>query len=73
MITELKGKFKIEGIHYGTGNPVNVEIIDGYIGNISEAKQPDNKVINSYIAPGLIDNQINGYAGVDFSGNELKV
>ena len=73
MITELKGKFKIEGIHYGTGNPVSVEIIDGYIGNISEAKQPDNKVINSYIAPGLIDNQINGYAGVDFSGNELKV
>ena len=24
-----------------------------------------------FIAPGLIDNQINGYAGVDFSGNDL--
>jgi N-acetylglucosamine-6-phosphate deacetylase len=26
---------------------------------------------NLYIAPGLIDNQINGYNGIDFSGEEL--
>ena len=25
-----------------------------------------------FIAPGLIDNQINGYANVDFSGNDLS-
>jgi hypothetical protein len=26
-----------------------------------------------WIAPGLIDNQINGYANIDFSGDLLKV
>ena len=26
---------------------------------------------DTVIAPGLIDNQINGYANVDFSGNNL--
>jgi N-acetylglucosamine-6-phosphate deacetylase len=73
MITESKDRFKIEGIHYETGNPVSIEIIDGYIGNISKATIPENGIMNSYIAPGLIDNQINGYAGVDFSGINLKV
>jgi N-acetylglucosamine-6-phosphate deacetylase len=73
MIRELRDRFKIEGIHYGTGNPVSIEIIDGYIGNISEADSLKNGNVISYIAPGLIDNQINGYAGVDFSGNTLTV
>ena len=31
------------------------------------------KRIKLVIAPGLIDNQINGYANVDFSGNNLTI
>jgi N-acetylglucosamine-6-phosphate deacetylase len=73
MITESKDRFKIEGIHYGTGNPVSIEIIDGYIANISETGSLKNGNVNSFIAPGLIDNQINGYSGVDFSGDNLEV
>lgn len=73
MSRESNDSFKIEGIHYGTGKPVSVEIIDGYIGNISETDGFKNGNVNSFIAPGLIDNQINGYAGVDFSGNTLTV
>ena len=69
MIRELRDRFKIEGIHYGTGNLVSIEIIDGYIGTITETESLKDRSVNSYIAPGLIDNQINGYAGVDFSGN----
>ena len=73
MTRESNDRFKIEGIHYGTGKPVSIEIIDGYIGNISETDGLKNGNVNSFIAPGLIDNQINGYAGVDFSGNTLTV
>jgi len=73
MIRELRDRFKIEGIHYGTGNLVSIEIIDGYIGTITETESLKDRSVNSYIAPGLIDNQINGYAGVDFSGNTLTV
>lgn len=58
----------IEGIHYMTGFPVRIEIIDGIIGSISEIKEYKD---NLYLAPGLIDNQINGYANVDFSGDFL--
>ena len=71
MIKEKRVKFTIEGIHYGTGNPVRIEIIDGLIGKIVEIERLENGDRNRYIAPGLIDNQINGYANVDFSGNTL--
>lgn len=64
--------FTIEGIHYATGNPVRIKIIDGHIRDIIELaglKDEDNIL---FIAPGLIDNQINGYANVDFSGSSLS-
>jgi N-acetylglucosamine-6-phosphate deacetylase len=65
-------KHKIEGIHYATGNPVRLEIIDGIISDIREINVLSGKSKNLIIAPGLIDNQINGYASVDFSGNNLN-
>jgi N-acetylglucosamine-6-phosphate deacetylase len=73
MARYSEDRFIIEGIHYGTGKPVSIEIINGYIGNISERESLRNGSVNYFIAPGLIDNQINGYAGVDFSGNNLNV
>ena len=55
------------GIHYETGKTVRIEISDGVIQGISELKKPEGKNANLFVAPGLIDNQTNGYAGIDFS------
>lgn len=64
--------FTVEGIHYGTGNPVRIDIIDGKIGRIIEIENIKGENSNLFIAPGLIDNQINGYANIDFSGEKLN-
>ncbi len=70
-MTEAGNSFIAEGIHYATGKPVRIEVSDGLIRNIIEiGDATDNG--NLIIAPGLIDNQINGYANVDFSGNDLS-
>jgi N-acetylglucosamine-6-phosphate deacetylase len=61
----------VTGMHYITGKPVIIAISDGMITGISETDQPEDSMMNLFLAPGLIDNQINGYAGVDFSGNDL--
>ena len=61
----------IEGIHYETLKPVRIEIINGLIRRVDEISGQDNRDINLFVAPGLIDNQINGYSGVDFSGDKL--
>jgi len=62
----------IEGLHYGTGKPVRIEVIDGLIAAINDISYSDKQDKYLIVAPGLIDNQINGYAGVDFSGDELS-
>ena len=61
-----------EAIHYQTGKPVRVEAEDGIITSVEEQA---NELINGnpvYIAPGFIDDQINGYAGIDFSGEDFS-
>jgi N-acetylglucosamine-6-phosphate deacetylase len=61
----------ITGLHYATGKPVTIRIVDGRIVDLTEDETlsgDDQKLI---VAPGLIDNQINGYANVDFSGTAL--
>jgi N-acetylglucosamine-6-phosphate deacetylase len=67
----LFGVFKmnaqvIEGIHYHTGQPVQVTVKNGVIENITTLDKPvgENPV---YIAPGFFDNQVNGFAGVSFA------
>lgn len=64
--------YKIEGIHYETGKPVSLEINNGIIADIKETQITKSGNRNLFIAPGLIDNQINGYAGIDFSGSTLS-
>uniref|UniRef100_UPI0032161F96 N-acetylglucosamine-6-phosphate deacetylase n=1 Tax=uncultured Draconibacterium sp. TaxID=1573823 RepID=UPI0032161F96 len=68
----LSAQNKIEGLSYIDGKPISVEIKDGKIVNVRSIKKvPGNRKV--YIAPGLIDNQINGFNGVSFSfgGGEL--
>lgn len=60
---------KIEGVHYLTGKPIVIEI-NGSL--ISKIKYPNKIVSKTYfVAPGLIDLQINGFIGVDFSDQTL--
>ena len=57
---------EIEAIHYETGKSVKIEIRDKLIYKILQISDPlENQ--NLFVAPGLIDNQINGYKGIDFS------
>jgi N-acetylglucosamine-6-phosphate deacetylase len=62
---------RIEGLHYKTEKPVSIFSIGGVIAEIREISSLPRGSENIYIAPGLIDNQINGFANVDFSGDDL--
>jgi N-acetylglucosamine-6-phosphate deacetylase len=65
--------FTVEGIHYVTGNHVRILVSEGYIKSITEVEKLEEGNTGLLLAPGLIDNQINGYANVDFSGKDLSV
>lgn len=60
----------IEAIHFQTGKPVTVEISGEQISKIKPGDNPNAS--NFYVAPGLIDLQINGYMGVDYSDQNLS-
>jgi N-acetylglucosamine-6-phosphate deacetylase len=63
--------FSVEGIHYASGRPVRVIVVDGFISGIDDLIPATDPIDLPYIAPGLIDNQVNGYANIDFSGDNL--
>ena len=63
---------KIEGLFYIDGSPVAIEIEAGTIKSITRLE--DKKMVpDVYIAPGFIDNQINGYVSVSFTDDGLTV
>ena len=66
----MNESINISAIHYETNKPAKLKIRDGLIADIKETSLSSVK-IGPYIAPGLIDNQINGYKGVDFSDISL--
>jgi N-acetylglucosamine-6-phosphate deacetylase len=67
--------YTIEGIHYLDNAPVSVVIKDGKISSINRIEKLGNETNRFFIAPGLIDNQINGFAGVSFvfGGGQLTL
>jgi len=67
----MKESKYIEGIHYESEKPVRLEINGGLICSITEIPEPE-QYSYPYIAPGFLDNQINGYKGVDFSDPDLS-
>ena len=61
-----------EGQFYQDSKPVRIKIADGKIAEIQHLEDLPG-ASDIYIAPGLIDIQINGYMGVDFSSPELTL
>ena len=68
---DIGAPFTIEGIHYATGRPVRIEIIGWNYWKYQRNNRLKDKSKTCLLLRGLIDNQINGYANVDFSGNSL--
>ena len=63
---------EITAIHYENNSVVSLEIKDGIIEKISETSIESAEDL-PFIAPGLFDNQVNGYGGVDFAAEDLTV
>jgi len=70
MFTVSDAQQQIEGLLFSDGRPVSIIVKDGVIGEVKHiSKLTDNRK-NMIIAPGLIDNQVNGFSGVNFSPEE---
>lgn len=63
----------IEAVHYETQKPVRIRYSGGLITEVSEIRAMETTTDSLLIAPGLIDNQVNGYKGIDFSGEDIAI
>lgn len=71
-VAEEKNTNTIDALHYSNGKPVSVKISGDKISKVTALKS-NAKVPQMYVAPGLIDIQINGYMGVDFADQDLTL
>ncbi len=62
----------ITGRMYNTNEIVTIEINDGIITGIVAVETKSSRMEDSYIAPGLIDTQVNGYNSISFSQDKLS-
>ena len=72
MTNISNAQIRLEGLLYLDQKPVSVEIKDGTIVSVRPIEKLSDEKHPVYIAPGLIDIQINGYLGVDFSDQNLN-
>jgi N-acetylglucosamine-6-phosphate deacetylase len=64
----------IEGILYSDKSKVSIEIENGIIRKVEKIETfRDKRSENTFIAPALFDNQVNGYVGIEFSKPDLSV
>ncbi|MEK8126698.1 amidohydrolase family protein [Paenibacillus filicis] len=70
MVKETK--FVLEGLHYRTGEPIFVHIENGRILDIFAAAHSNQAGSLSWLAPGLIDLQVNGCFGLDMNTLPLR-
>jgi N-acetylglucosamine-6-phosphate deacetylase len=66
MVEGQKKIEHIEGLLYLDHSPVRVEILNGKIIDVVRIAKLSDRDSKVYIAPGLIDNQVNGYMGESF-------
>ena len=59
----------VSGRHYATREAIDVHCLDGIVTAIEPASKPLGDEV--WIAPALVDLQINGFAGVDFQSDDL--
>ncbi len=60
------------GRHYATGEPIEVELVEGRIAEIGSLALDDSRrEACPWLCPGLLDLQINGYGGEEFSSATL--
>lgn len=71
-VAEEKNTNTIDALLYSNGKPVSVKISGDKISKVTALKS-NAKIPQIYVAPGLIDIQINGYMGVDFADQELTL
>src|SRR5947207_88107 len=57
--------------HYASGEPMVVRWRAGVITHLASSAQPSQ--LDTWIAPGLFDLQVNGYGGVDFQQDDLPL
>jgi N-acetylglucosamine-6-phosphate deacetylase len=67
---KMETSTKLEGLLYTDQSPVSIEIANGKIINVKKIKKLSDDSKDVFIAPGLFDSQVNGYAGVSFSFGE---
>lgn len=63
----MESELRVEGIFYVDNSPIAIEIENGIIKNIERIKKLSDQNESYFIAPGLIDIQINGYLGISFA------
>ena len=71
-VAEEKNTNTIDALLYSNGKPVSVKISGDKISKVTALKS-NAKTPQMYVAPGLIDIQINGYMGVDFADQDLTL
>ena len=70
LITGLFAQHTIEAIHFATGKPVQLKIENGKIVALNEIRKLKDAGKTYFIAPGFVDNQVNGFAGISFAFGE---
>ena len=60
---------EVHAWRFATSEPVRARWADGHITKLETVSDPPRE--NLWIAPGLMDLQVNGYAGIDFQNDEL--
>ncbi|QSO51300.1 amidohydrolase family protein [Alicyclobacillus curvatus] len=66
------GEFIVTGLDYRTEKPIAVEVRDGIISNIDQEPNA-NSHHSLWIAPGLVDLQVNGFQGIDFNTLPISI